>query len=255
MLKTIIHHIPRHLLLALLLAVPAVARSQSKYRLEVPAPPAKLINGVAVGVDGVGFGMKLASARFANMEVIGRLNMLEKYFPIVELGVGECKREGEEMNTTFSTRAPYFRVGADYCSTKKRNGNRLLFGLRYGFSRFNYDYSNPDFHDPIWNNGIVGSEVKDIKASMHWAEACVGVETKLWQYIRMGWNIRYKTRIKQSDCPHGDPWFVPGYGKNGTTTFGGSVNLIFELQPRKAITFSNKKNLEKYIQDMNNKKK
>lgn len=234
--------------------LPLCGWGQSKYRQEVPAPPAKFINGIALGIDGVGFGMKLAKARFANMEVIGRLNILEKYFPIVELGVGDCDRVGEEMNTTFHTSAPYFRLGVDYCSTKKRNGNRLLFGVRYGFSDFKYDYSNPDFKDPIWPGEQIGAEVKDIEANAHWLEACVGVETKLWQYIRMGWSFRYKARLKQTDCPHGDPWFVPGFGKNGSTCFGGSVNLIFELQSRKNLTFNSKKNLKLYLQEQAAKK-
>lgn len=203
----------------------------SKYRLEIPAPEAHFFNGFGVGVDGVGFGMKLTNARYANMEILGRVNLLEKYFPIVELGVGECSREGVEQNTIFSTRAPYYRAGMDYCLTKKRNGNRLFLGLRYGFSHFGYDYSNPDFQDPYWP-GPTGTSVEDIKASAHWLEICLGIETKLWKFLRMGWSFRYKSRLAQTDCPHGEPWYVPGYGKNGGTTFGGTVNLVIELQSK-----------------------
>lgn len=215
--------------------------AQSKYRMEVPAPPAKLINGFGVGVDGVGFGMKIAGARYANMEILGRLNLLEKYFPIVELGVGECTREGAEQSTQFSTSAPYFRVGADYCLTKKRNGNRTFLGLRYGFSNFKFDYSNPDFQDPIWTStSPIGTDLTDIPSKQHWLEICFGIETKLWQYIRMGWSFRYKSRLKATECPHGSPWYVPGYGKNGGTTFGGTVNLVFELQSRSALNYKKK---------------
>ncbi len=226
--------------LIVLLCISLSTLAQSKYRIEVPAPPAKFLNGIGVGVDGVGFGMKLVGGRFANMEILGRINLLEKYFPVVELGVGECNREGGEQSTFFHTRAPYYRAGADYSLTKKRNGNRLFMGVRYGFSKFGYDYSNPDFQDPYWG-GPIGTEVSDIKASMHWAEFCFGIETKLWKYIRMGWSFRFKSRLHQSDCPHGDPWYVPGYGKNGSSTFGGTVNLIFELQPKKAVNFDKKK--------------
>ncbi len=228
------------LLLALCMPLTVGAKT-SKYRLEAPAPPARFLNGFGVGVDGVGFGMKLAGARFANMEVLGRINLLEKYFPVVELGVGSCEREGEEQNTVFRTSAPYYRVGMDYSLTKKRNGNRLFLGLRYGFSHFGYDYSNPDFKDPYWElPAQTGTEVTDIKASMHWLEIGLGIETRLWSFVRMGWSFRYKSRLKQTSCPHGDPWYVPGYGKNGGTTFGGTVNLIFELQPKAAMKYKNK---------------
>lgn len=221
--------------------LPSTLWAESKYRLEIPAPPAKFLNGIAVGVDGVGFGMKAAGARFANMEILGRINLLEKYFPVVELGVGDCTREGNEQNTVFSTSAPYYRIGADYCLTKKRNGNRFFLGLRYGFSHFGYDYENPDFEDPHWpGNGHKGISIQDEKASMHWFEVCMGIETKLWKYIRMGWSFRYKNRMKMSECPHGEPWYAPGFGKNGSTTFGGTVNLIFEFQRNSAINYKKK---------------
>lgn len=216
---------------ALVMMMPLHAKT-SKYRIEVPAPPARFLNGFALGVDGVGFGMKALGGRYANMEVMGRVNLLEKYFPIVELGIGESTREGLEMNTLFKTRAPYFRVGGDYCLTKKRNGNRLMLGARYGFSSYDYDYSNPDFEDPYWPTSTKGIELKDIHASSHWLEIGLGIETKLWRYIRMGWSFRYKTKLSQSDTPHGEPWYVPGYGKNGGTSFGGTVHLAFEIQPK-----------------------
>lgn len=224
----------RYLAFAMLMlgaSLPSVAKD-SKYRIEVPQPAARILNGFGVGVDGVGFGMKLAGGRFANMEVLGRINLVEKYFPVVELGIGECTREGSEQNTVFHTRAPYYRIGADYCLTKKRNGNRLYAGLRYGFSSFGYDYRNPDFIDPIWGNEATapGTSISDIPAKAHWLEFNFGVETKLWKFIRLGWTMRYKARLYQSECPHGDPWYVPGFGKNGGSTFGGTVNLVFEIQ-------------------------
>lgn len=231
---------------AVMLMLTLSSMAQSKYRIEATAPPAKMLNGIAVGVDGVGFGMKIAGARYANMEVFGRLNLYEKYFPVVELGVGECNREGAEQNTTFHTRAPFTRIGCDYCLTKKRNGNRLFMGLRYGFSNFDYDYSNPDFSDPYWTtNTQQGVDIKDINANAHWLELGVGIETKLWKYIRMGWSIRYKARLYESDCPHGEPWYVPGYGKNGSNTFCGTVNLVFEFQRKSAINLTKGATLKK----------
>lgn len=215
------------LAISLTTCLPTSAK-KSKYRLEKEMPEAKLINGFGVGIDGVGLIMKAAGGRFANMEVMGRLNLLEKYFPIVELGIGDCTRQGNEQATLFHTRAPYFRVGGDYCLTKKRNGNRLLVGFRYAFSSFNYDYSNPDFADEVY--GIAqGIEMEDLKGNMHWLEICVGAETRLWSIIRLGFTIRYKPRIYTSFDEHGDPWFVPGFGKNGSTTWGGSVNLMFDI--------------------------
>ncbi|MCQ2222232.1 MAG: DUF6048 family protein [Bacteroidaceae bacterium] len=216
------------ILVSLLCLCLPVSAKQSKYRVEKEMPKARLLNGIGVGVDGVGFIMKAMSGRFANMEVSGRLNLLEKYFPIVELGIGECTREGNEQPTKFHTSAPYFRIGADYNLTKKRNGNRFLVGLRYGVSNFKYDYANPDFKDEVYG-GATPLEFKDLEGKAQWVEACAGVETKLWSFVRLGFNIRYKMNIYKKFSPHGDPWFVPGYGKFDTSTWGGSVNLMFDI--------------------------
>ena len=215
------------LICSLMLCLPMMGK-KSKYRIEVEAPEAHLFNGFGVGVDLVGPIMKVAGGRFSNMEALARANLLEKYFPVFELGIGNCKREGKEQNTLFTTTAPYFRIGADYNLTKKRNGNRLLVGLRYAFTSFSCDYSNPDFKDEVYGGGME-LDFKDLSGKMHWAEVVVGLETRLWSIIRLGWNLRYKVKLNGNFSEHGEPWFVPGFGKNGSNTWGGSVNLMFDI--------------------------
>ena len=86
------------LICSLMLCLPMMGK-KSKYRIEVEAPEAHLFNGFGVGVDLVGPIMKVAGGRFSNMEALARANLLEKYFPVFELGIGNCKREGKEQNT------------------------------------------------------------------------------------------------------------------------------------------------------------
>ena len=45
----------------------------------------------------------------------------------------------------------------------------------------------------------------------------------------MGWSLRYKIRLKNDTPAYGEPWYAPGFGKNGNTTWGGSVNLMFDI--------------------------
>lgn len=189
---------------------------------------APLFGGVAVGADLVGLAMKGMGLKFANMEVSGRLNFYEKYFPIVELGIGDCTREGGENNNKFSTTAPYYRVGMDYNFNKKVNGNRFFGGLRYAFSSYKFDFENPDFADPVYGTATP-LRFKDLKGKKQWMEVCVGVECKLWSIVRMGWSLRYKIKVKNSTPSYGEPWYAPGFGKNGNTTWGGTVNLMFDI--------------------------
>lgn len=191
-------------------------------------PKAPLLMGVAVQVDLAGPVMKALNTKFDQLECGARINFRDKYFPLVELGVGECERDGEQNANHFKTRAPYFRVGMDYNFNKKHNGNRFFAGLRYGFSSYTYDFTNVDFQDPVYG-GNTGLDLSGQKANMHWAEVSVGCETKLWSFIRLGWTLRFKVRISEKDTPYGSPYYVPGFGKNGSTTWGGTCNLIFDI--------------------------
>ena len=200
---------------------------QSKKNNE-PKEKAPLLSGIGVGVDLCGLAMKGVGARFANMEICGRVGLKEKFFPIFEMGIGDCTRNGGETTNVFSTRAPYWRIGMDYNVNKKMNGNRFLVGFRYGFSRYNYDFSAPDFEDPVY--GVASPlALEGLKGNNQWLELCVGFETKLWSIVRLGYNIRYKTRTLQSVSELGEPYFVPGFGKNDSNTFGGTVYVTFDI--------------------------
>ena len=196
--------------------------------IEQAEEKAPILAGGGVSVDFVGLFMKLTNSKYANMEVAGRLNFKEKFFPLCEVGLGQCDKEGGDNDNTFSTSSPYFRVGMDYNINKKLNGNRFFCGLRYAFSSFQYDVCNPDFNDPVWKVSspliLNGQDGK-----MQWLEIVVGVETKLWSIVRLGWNIRYKSRLHQSNIKMGEPWYVPGFGKNGSSGWGGTVNLLFDV--------------------------
>lgn len=211
--------------ISLLLASPMRAQDEGERE---KAPKAPLLMGVAVQVDLAGPVMKALNTKFDQLECGARINFRDKYFPLVELGVGECERDGEQNANHFKTRAPYFRVGMDYNFNKKHNGNRFFAGLRYGFSSYTYDFTNVDFQDPVYG-GNTGLDLSGQKANMHWAEVSVGCETKLWSFIRLGWTLRFKARISEKDTPYGSPYYVPGFGKNGSTTWGGTCNLIFDI--------------------------
>ena len=209
------------LLISLCLSAHAQQQAQQKEK-------ARVLSGVAVSADLVGFAMKACNAKYANMEVGARINILDKYFPAAELGIGDCKRESAETGNTFSATAPYMRFGLDYNFNKKHNGNRLFGLFRYGFSNFKYDVANKAFADPIFGT-TVPLEMNGEKATGHWLEFGVGVETKLWKFIRLGWSMRYKFRISMKSPDGGDPYFIPGYGKNDTNGWGGTVNLVFDV--------------------------
>lgn len=184
--------------------------------------------GFSVSADVVGLVMKVGGSTFSQLEIAGRINIKERVFPIVELGVGMGDREGNSKNNVFHTSAPYFRVGFDVNANKKRTSNRLMFGLRVGYSSYNYDYTGPAMTDPVWGETIP-VDMQNVDASAVWGEFAFGFETKVWSFIRLGWNARYKFRFHQNTYEYGEPWYIPGYGPNGSNCWGGTVNIIFDF--------------------------
>lgn len=212
-------------LLVISLTCPSLVAQEQKQEKE----KAPLLSGIAVSADVVGLAMKVMGAKYANMEVGARINLLDKFFPLVELGIGDCHREGAETGNIFSATAPYIRFGMDYNFNKKHNGNRLFGIVRYGLSSFKYDVQNNAFSDPVY--GTTGPlELNGQKATAQWLEIGLGVETKLWSIIRLGWSIRYKSRLSLSHPDGGEPYFIPGFGKNDGNGWGGTVNVIFDVE-------------------------
>lgn len=194
---------------------------------------APLFGGVAVSADLVGPMMEVMDNEFTQMEVAARINFKNKYFPIFEMGYGESEYEGAETGNTYHTQAPYFRIGMDYNFTKKWNsGNRIFLGVRYAFTSFRYDVSAPTFHDPVWDMDVPFIYT-DLKGRSQWGEIVGGVETRIWKFFRIGWNVRYKIRIAQKGESGMGPWYIPGYGKTGTSALGGAFNLVFDLNRKK----------------------
>ena len=186
--------------------------------------------GVAVGADLVGLVMKVAGSDWAQMEVLARVNLLDKIFPIFELGYGSSNHEGRELDNRFKVDAFYFRAGLDYNFNKKHNGNRMFLGLRYGFSPYNYHFSAATpLTDPVWHQSQA-LDLDGLSATSHWGELVIGLETKLWTIIRLGWDVRFKFIIKQKSATEGEPWYIPGYGKSAPSIgWGGTFKLLFDI--------------------------
>ncbi len=194
-------------------------------------PKANLVSGVSVRADLLGLFMYAAGSRFSNMECGAKLSFRDKYFPLVELGIGRGKREGQDNDNAFETTAPFFRVGMDYNFGKPTSMNRILGGVRYGWSVFNYDFTCPTFTDPVWGTTKpLALESQD--GSAHWLEFVVGLQTKLVSFLHLGWDIRFKARMKQKTSDYGQPWYIPGYGRNSGTMWGGTVNLVFDIETK-----------------------
>lgn len=159
-----------------------------------------------------------------------RANILNKYFPTIELGLGICDKTDDQTDNHFKTSAPFFKIGCDYnFARQKASGNRIFGGARLGYTSFKYDFNAPTMHDPVWTDQTTEIKYSNIKSNALWCEFLFGLETKIWSNFRMGWTARYKRCFNVKASNFGEPWYIPGYGKNNDHLFTGTFNLIYEF--------------------------
>ena len=219
----------RRAVFSLLLLVASLnATAQTKF-LSLQKDSVPVFRGFAVSFDLVGAGLMVFTDN-GQYEGALRINLHDEWFPIVEAGLGKANHSDDVTHIHYDTSAPYFRIGIDKNMLKDKHGsNRLYAGLRYAFTSYKVNISRPDFPDPVWlwNTGY---DVKDASCSHHWIEAVVGVDSKIFGPLHLGWSLRYKRRISHSeDGDFGKTWYVPGYGIYGDTRLGGTFNVIIDI--------------------------
>lgn len=184
--------------------------------------------GVQLTADVAGAVQRLVSD-YGQFEAAVRVNLKERFFPTVEVGLGQCDKTDDGTNIHYKTTAPYLRVGADYNFLRDlRGGNRIYAGLRVGLTDFRYDVTAPALIDPVWHEAVPFT-YKDQKGSMIWGELVGGIEAKIWGCFHLGWTARIRLRASQSKGTVGEAWYVPGFGRNGSTRLAATFNVIFDI--------------------------
>lgn len=166
---------------------------------------------------------------YGEYEAALRCNLRDKYFPIIEMGIGSARHEEDVVTGIVAkTNAPFVRLGCDFnISKKKHDDYRVLAGARYGFTSFKQELSG-NIKDPYWG-GELSYVLPDHTFNYHWAELVFGVDGKLWGPIRLGWSARYKIRLSGKDSETEKMWYIPGFGKKGNV-LGGVFYISVQLQ-------------------------
>lgn len=223
--------ISRALSISVLLLMLLNAHAQGGSKKNIIAETADsipLFRGVAVSVDLVG-PAEMMFGNYGQYEAAARINLKDKYFPVVELGWGKANAEDVATQLTYKTNAPYVRAGMDFNLMKNKHDiYRLLGGVRYAYTSFKYDVNSPNIVDPVWKDNVEYN-AEGVKCNYHWLEFSFGVDAKIWGPVRMGWTVRYRKKLYSKAGDFGTPWYVPGFGKSGSTRLGGTFNVTFEL--------------------------
>lgn len=210
----------------MLVAAPVAADAKDSVEIKNDSVP--LFNGIAVSVDLVG-PMQMVFGDYGQYEAALRINLKDRYFPIVELGIGKADHNDDATDITYKTNAPYAKIGVDFNLLKNKHDiYRLFAGARYAFTSFKYDLSHPGMTDPVWG-GMAPYEGYGIKCSYQWLEIVIGVDAKMWGPVHLGWSVRYRSRLSHNDGTMGNTWYVPGFGKAGSSSLGGTFNIAIDI--------------------------
>ena len=214
--------------ISLIMLVAAPVAADAKDSAEIKNDSVPLFNGIAVSVDLVG-PMQMVFGDYGQYEAALRINLKDRYFPIVELGIGKADHNDDATDITYNTSAPYAKIGVDFNLLKNKHDiYRLFAGARYAFTSFKYDLSHPGMTDPVWG-GMAPYEGYGIKCSYQWLEIVIGVDAKMWGPVHLGWSVRYRSRLSHNDGTMGNTWYVPGFGKAGSCSLGGTFNIAIDI--------------------------
>jgi len=219
------------LTVSLLLLVMGMGSTQAQvtkmFTMEKDSIP--LFCGFSVSFDLVGPAMLMLSDH-GEYEGALRVNLHDQWFPIFEMGLGRANHENDEVTgLTYKTTAPYFRLGMDWnILRKKHQPNRMYAGFRYAFTTYNVDIIRENLPDPIWQTAS-GFGVEGMSCNMHWLEAVLGIDAKVFGPLHLGWTVRYKRRLFHNDGTLGTTWYVPGFGTNDKDQLAANFNVIIDI--------------------------
>ncbi len=202
-------------------------------QMKIPKMKQPLLYAAAVGVDIWDPVMRLFGQHYGLVEFSGELNLHNRYIPVVEVGFGQSSYTPDDNNYTYKVPVtPYVRIGCNYNFIYNSNPDYMAFaGLRFGWSHFNYEVNSVHLSSDYWGESTTFNLPKQT-ANVTYMQVLFGIRVKVFGPVSMGWCIRYKAKLHESDAIYGRPWYIPGYGsRNGAIT--GSFAITYTLPFKK----------------------
>lgn len=190
----------------------------------------RFFQGVTLNIDLIG-PLQAVTGDYGHYEAGLRVNLLDRYFPAIEVGYGSSKHDDDfDLNLHYESSAPYFRLGMDYNILKyKHDVYRMYAGGRYSFSSYKYDITTSEIIGEGDDKEMSYTTHNGLSGNCHWIEGVFGVDAQIWKNFHLGWDLRYKRRLFQKKADAGEPWYVPGMGKNNGSQIWGRFLVMLEF--------------------------
>lgn len=197
----------------------------------VPRMIYPLIYSASVGVDLWDPLMRIFGQSYGVVGLSAELNLHNRYIPVIEAGLGAANSTPAHQNYTYhSGLSPWFRIGANYNFLYNSNPDyQFVAGLRFGYSHFSYELRDVTINDGYWGEDREVNFPRQTSSATY-LNVLFGLRVKIWKAVSMGWNVRFRAILHETEQPGGKPWYIPGYGsRNGIMT--GSFSVFYTFSP------------------------
>lgn len=169
--------------------------------------------------------MRAFGTKYGLGEVAAELNLHNRYIPVIEFGLGQAKDTPDDNNYTYRTPvAPFFRIGMNYNFLYQSNPDYLIMaGVRYGFTPFKFEVTDITQQPGYWDEPLSYS-IPSQNVTAGYFQILLALRVKIISNISLGWSVRYQSLLHDSDTPHGNAWYIPGFGARNR-----SINATFSL--------------------------
>jgi len=187
-------------------------------------------NGIMVGVDLSRFVVPFIDTTRYGWEFSGDYEIINDLFLVAEIG-----SETTKLNTSlynYKSAGGYTRLGVDYNFMKHVDADspdRMVIGLRYGFTTFSYSADNIQIKDDYWGD-YSGGKIASKLIAAHWIEVATGMNTRLFNNFYLGWSVRMRVKLGVTNDPYLFPYTIPGYGKPWSNNWLGiNYSLCYKI--------------------------
>jgi len=151
---------------------------------------------------------------------------------LVDFELGSESTNLDLTNYSYKSAGGYTRVGVDYNFMKhldEGSTDKLLIGLRYGFTTFYHEAENIRVRDANWGD-FQGGTIERNWLSANWAEVALGMRANLFNNFYLGWSARVKIMIWPGNDKKMEPYNIPGYGRaSAKNAIGINYSLYYMI--------------------------
>ncbi|MDE7388193.1 MAG: hypothetical protein K2M97_02950, partial [Muribaculaceae bacterium] len=188
-----------------------------------------LWQAVTVGIDLWNPLMRAFQQKYGLIGAWAEVSLHNRYFPVVEFGVGNAHGTPDDGNFTYrSPMAPFFKIGCNYNFLYNSNPDYQLYaGVRYGITRFSYTIDDVTVRNEYWDETSTFNIPRQ-HTSVGYGEIMVGLKVKIAGQWQVGWNVKFHKIFHSSRAPYGRAWYVPGYGTR-RSPMGVSLSVMYTI--------------------------